>query len=81
MSVHKKLLEKAKNNPSGLSFKEFESILTKAGWVNKRQKGSHAIWHSPKGFMLPIQNMAGKAKSYQVKQFLIKYEEEVDYER
>ena len=70
MTTQEKLFQKARNNPDGLSFKDFQTLMSKAGWIEKRHKGSHAIWYSPKGFRLPIQNRNGKAKGYQVKQFL-----------
>ena len=70
MTAQEKLFQKARNNPDGLSFKDFQTLMSRAGWENKRQKGSHEIWYSPKGFRLPVQNREGKAKGYQVKQFL-----------
>lgn len=44
---------------------EFKSLLNQAGWVFKRQSGSHAIWHSLTGYRLVIQEDNGKAKRYQ----------------
>lgn len=39
--------------------------------------GSHRIWYSPTGYRLPIQEgRSGKAKGYQVEQFLGQYEVE-----
>jgi hypothetical protein len=76
MSKHEKLLQKAKNNPQGLSFNEFKTLLSRCGWIEDHQTGSHCIWYSPRAFRLSIQNKNGMAKSYQVKQFLIRYEEE-----
>lgn len=71
MSGKYKILNKAKKNPSGLSFSDFNKLLKKCGWDFKRQEGSHIIWQSPKGVMLPIQKRKdGNAKSYQVRQFL-----------
>ncbi len=47
-----------------------------AGWTFKRQKGSHRLWCSPSAFRLPVQPVRGKAKEYQVRQFLARYEKE-----
>jgi hypothetical protein len=76
MSKHNKLLTKARNHPEGLSFNEFKTLMSRCGWKYDRQAGSHEIWYSPKSFILSIQNRAGKAKGYQVKQFLAQYERE-----
>ena len=65
-----KLLDKAFNNPKGFSFKEFETLLRHHGWSLDRQTGSHKIYCSSDGIRLPIQNRQGKAKGYQVKQFI-----------
>lgn len=66
MTKKDKLFQKAIANPNGLSFADFENLLKQCSWVFKRQTGSHAIWHSPKGYRLVIQNNQGSAKAYQV---------------
>ena len=76
MDKLEKLLEAARNNPNGLSFKEFEALLKHARWKFDRQKGSHQIWYSPKNSLISIQPRGGKAKGYQVNQFLEVYERE-----
>ncbi len=77
MTKVEKLFTKAENNPSGLLFREFETLLSQSGWIFDHQKGSHSIWCSPKGCRLPIQpRHDGKAKGYQVKQFLEQYRKE-----
>ena len=76
MSRSEKLLDKAKSNPSGLRFQEFETLLKHCGWRLDHQKGSHKIWISKNGMRLPIQTSSGKAKGYQVKQFLTQLEGE-----
>ena len=76
MVKKEKLLSKAQNNPGGLSFGDFETLLTQCGWAKHRQEGSHRIWKSPAGFRLTIQNRKGKAKGYQVRQFLAQYDKE-----
>ncbi|PHV61598.1 type II toxin-antitoxin system HicA family toxin [Cyanobacterium aponinum UTEX 3221] len=71
MSRKQKLLDKAKNNPKGLSFDEFETLLNLYDWIFDHQTGSHRIWYSSKKARLSIQpTKNGKAKAYQVKQFL-----------
>jgi hypothetical protein len=76
MTKHQKLFARAKNNPKGLSFKEFQTLLRQSGWTFDHQKGSHQIWFSPDRQRLPIQEANnGKAKGYQVEQFLMHYEE------
>lgn len=79
MTKRAKLLEKAERNPAGLRFGEFETLLEGCGWSFDRQRGSHRIWISPKGARLSAQaTKLGKAKGYQVKQFLTIYEEECE---
>ncbi|MGK7896223.1 MAG: type II toxin-antitoxin system HicA family toxin, partial [Xenococcus sp. (in: cyanobacteria)] len=50
MVKKEKLLEKAKRNPQGLQFSEFESLLSLCGWTFKRQTGSHRFWYSPEKY-------------------------------
>lgn len=69
MSRYDKLLAKAKRNPDGLTFSEFQNLMTQWGWVKDRQRGSHQIWYSPEGERLSIQTRNGMAKGYQVRQF------------
>lgn len=76
MSKSDKLLTKARNNPAGLSFDEFRKLMRNAGWIEDRQKGSHQIWYSSKRYRLSVQNRKGKAKDYQVRQFLLQFEQE-----
>jgi len=77
MTKREKLLANAINNPKGLSFSEFTTLLSHTGWILDHQTGSHQIWYSQSGFRLPIQEgKSGKAKRYQVEQFLLQYEVE-----
>jgi hypothetical protein len=76
VTKRKKLLAKARNNPSGLSFDDFRTLLAQADWTFDHQTGSHWIWYSPTGYRLSIQNRNGQAKGYQVEQFLAQYEVE-----
>ena len=71
MSKKDKLLNRAKQNPKGLRFSEFESLLVLCGWICDHQTGSHRIWYSPEKARLSIQpTKNNEAKEYQVKQFL-----------
>ena len=70
MTQREKLLLKAMHNPANLSFEDFITLLKQSGWIFDRQKGSHQAWHSPKRAKISIQNNDGKAKAYQIKQFL-----------
>ena len=76
MTKQEKLLKQARNNPQGLSFDDFKTLLNRSQWVDDHQTGSHSIWYSPKRFRLSIQNRNGMAKGYQVKQFLAQLDEE-----
>jgi predicted RNA binding protein YcfA (HicA-like mRNA interferase family) len=77
MGKTEKLLSKANNNPSGFALSEFATLMKRCGWIMDHQTGSHQIWISQRGFRLPIQpHKDGKAKAYQVRQFLKQYEEE-----
>lgn len=81
MSKKEKLLTKAINNPEGLSFTDFQTLMSHCGWEQDHQSGSHQIWYSPKGYRISVQNRNGKAKGYQVKQFLLRLQEEDKNER
>lgn len=70
MTKAEKLLAKARQNPEGMNFAEFETLLGQHGFIKLRQKGSHASWCNASGKMLIIQPDNAKAKKYQVKQFL-----------
>ena len=78
MGKQEKLLKHARNNPKGLSFDDFKTLLTRSQRTEDHQTGSHSIWYSPKRARLSIQNKNGMAKGYQVKQFLTQFDEEND---
>ncbi|OGW16438.1 MAG: hypothetical protein A3G93_00010 [Nitrospinae bacterium RIFCSPLOWO2_12_FULL_45_22] len=66
-----KIYHKAKTNPYGLRFNEFCNLIEAFGFIHRRQKGSHVIYGRPDiPEFVNIQSDRGKAKSYQVKQFL-----------
>ncbi|MEM9273952.1 MAG: type II toxin-antitoxin system HicA family toxin [Cyanobacteria bacterium P01_F01_bin.143] len=77
MEKQDKLLLKARRNPNGLMFQEFEALLSLSNWQFRRQTGSHRFWYSPQKYRFSIQpRKDGKAKAYQVKQFLEQYDRE-----
>lgn len=85
MGNKEKLLGKAKRNPNGFRFGDFETVLRQCGWTFDRQAGSHGarvisafrIWYSPRKHRISLQEARdGKAKGYQVRQFLERYEKE-----
>ena len=71
MSKPEKLFAKIKNNPQDIRFDEICKIAEVFGFKYKGGKGSHKVY-SRKGIpeILNFQNVRGKAKPYQVKQFL-----------
>ncbi|MES2772391.1 MAG: type II toxin-antitoxin system HicA family toxin [Pseudomonadota bacterium] len=77
MTKRNKLIAKALNNPKGLSFEDFQQLLRSSAWTFDHQRGSHQIWYSPTGHRLSIQQgRDGKAKGYQVEQFMTQLESE-----
>lgn len=70
MTTAEKLLDKAIRSPQNLTYKEFETLLVQHGYLKERQTGSHAMWNRAGFPRLCIQDDKGKAKKYQVKQFL-----------
>lgn len=72
MTAMEKLLDKARNSPSGITFDELCRLADKSGFRFRRQAGSHKIYkHPAHGVMMNFQpDKNGMAKSYQVKQLL-----------
>ena len=70
MSKKEKLLEKVRRNPGGLHFADFITLMRQMDWTLDHQTGSHQIWYSPRGIRISVQERQGRAKRYQVKQFL-----------
>lgn len=72
----KKLLLKALNAPQNLRFAELQLLAEAFGYTLDRVRGSHHIFINPKASRpLNLQEAGGKAKAYQVKQFLRDIEE------
>lgn len=67
----RKLLKKAIENNKNIRFNDLMVLLKAFGFQLSRISGSHHIFiHSKVQEIINIQNVNGKAKPYQVKQFL-----------
>lgn len=67
----RRLFEDIKNNPKNVRFEKLCKIVEAFGFRFKGGKGSHRIYVQEEiGEMLNFQNVSGKAKPYQVKQFI-----------
>lgn len=65
--IFKKLLSGSKN----VSFSDFVYCIKLFGFKLDRTKGSHHIFINPKiRELINIQNVKGKAKPYQIRQFM-----------
>lgn len=73
MTRRRKLLLKAMNNPSGLRFEEFESLIESFGFLLDRQRGSHRLYvrDDVREFVNVQPRADGKAKAAQVRDFMI----------
>ncbi len=66
-----KLLVKALRNPAGLRFEELCALAEAFGFTRARTNGSHHIFiHPAVQELVNLQNVAGDAKAYQVRQLL-----------
>ena len=71
MSKKQKLLRQILNNPKDVSFNNLTSLIEAFGFTLSRINGSHHIFTHPDiSEVVNIQNFKGKAKPYQVRQFL-----------
>lgn len=63
------LLERARNNPHSLGFRELQQLAEKAGFRLKRVRGSHHVY-TRKGIVeiINLQPRGRMAKPYQVRQ-------------
>ena len=67
----KKLLEKAVSSGGNLRFGDMQTLVKAFGFTLIRVRGSHHIYARPDiPEQVNIQNRKGKAKPYQVRQFL-----------
>jgi predicted RNA binding protein YcfA (HicA-like mRNA interferase family) len=73
----RKLLERVRNNPRDVRFSDLVSLLEAHGFVLDRVEGSHRVYkHAKVREMLNIQpRKDGKAKPYQVREFLARVKE------
>ena len=71
MSTIQKRFATIQNNPQGVRFRDLHRVMVAFGFQLKRTTGSHHIYQRP-GIpeALNLQNVRGKAKPYQVRQFL-----------
>ena len=67
----RKLLEKAVTSPKDIRFSEMVGLVEAFGFCLSRVSGSHHIFvHPDVKELVNIQNVRGKAKPYQSRQFL-----------
>jgi predicted RNA binding protein YcfA (HicA-like mRNA interferase family) len=67
----KKFLEELKKNPKNVRFKRICTIAEVFGFTQRRGKGSHKIFiRNDLRILMNFQNVKGKVKPYQVKQFI-----------
>ncbi len=66
-----RLFEELKKNPKNVRFEKLCKIVEAFGFRFRGGKGSHRIYVLDEiGEMLNFQNVGGKAKPYQVRQFI-----------
>ena len=71
MSKKQKLLKQALSGSKNMSFSDLMLLVEAFGFTLVRINGSHHIFtHSDIPDLVNLQNVKGKAKPYQVKQFL-----------
>ena len=71
-----KILEKVLASAANISFADMRKLAEAFGFRLSRGKGSHHIFtHSDVPKLVNLQNVNGKAKPYQVRQFLKLVEE------
>jgi predicted RNA binding protein YcfA (HicA-like mRNA interferase family) len=67
----RRLLQKALNSPQNMRFSEMIVLVEAFGFRLSRSSGSHRIFSHPDlKELLNLQEVDGKAKPYQVRQFL-----------
>jgi predicted RNA binding protein YcfA (HicA-like mRNA interferase family) len=69
--MSRRRLQKAINSPANLRFGEFTALVESFGFRLSRTSGGHYIYVHPNvRELVNMQNVGGKAKPYQVRQFL-----------
>lgn len=73
----KKLYNGVRRNPANVRFAQMIRLAQAAGFVEARVTGSHHIFRHGEyqGVILNLQNIRGRAKPYQVRQFVALVEE------
>jgi len=67
----RKLLQKALSSPKNVRFNQMVMLVEAFGFRLSRVKGSHHIFVHPQvQELVNLQNVGGKAKPYQIRQFL-----------
>ena len=67
----RKLLEKLINNQKNVRYGDFVTLVEAFGFRRTRGEGSHEVYRRPGvAEIVNVQNDGGKAKAYQVRQFL-----------
>jgi predicted RNA binding protein YcfA (HicA-like mRNA interferase family) len=71
MSKRQKLLRQIFNNLQNVSFKDMVSLVEAFGFTFSHVNGNYHIYTHPEiAKLVNLQSVKGKAKAYQVKQFL-----------
>jgi len=71
LTTKRKLLKKALSSPRNMRFEEMVTLVEAFGFRLSRVKGSHHIFVHPQvQELVNLQNVGGKAKPYQIRQFL-----------
>jgi len=71
LTKKRKLLQKALSSPKNVRFDELVILVEAFGFRLSRVKGSHHIFVHPQvQELVNLQNVGGKAKPYQIRQFL-----------
>jgi predicted RNA binding protein YcfA (HicA-like mRNA interferase family) len=69
--MSKKLLRKAVSAPQNFRFSEMVKLAEAFGFRFSRKRGSHHVYvHPSVSELLNLQEVGGKAKPYQIRQFL-----------
>jgi predicted RNA binding protein YcfA (HicA-like mRNA interferase family) len=68
---NRKLLKKAIESPNNFRFDDFVKLVEAFGFSHHRTTGGHRIFAHPQvRELVNLQNVHGKAKPYQIRQFL-----------
>ena len=71
MTKKQKLLQKALSGSKNIRFSEMVTLVEAFGFRLSRVKGSHHIFVHPQAReLINLQDVGGKAKPYQIRQFL-----------